>query len=112
MTGIVARLSESRWLIAAVGILLLVLAVAGLVAPLPAVVIFVALLVFVAVLPRARAAQRVPQQPPGRAQRLGGGVQAFANAFPTPASSSTGAASSATPMSAPSRLSPSAPASR
>ncbi len=85
LTGIVGRLSEGRWLIAAVGILLLVLVVATVVAPLPAGVIFAALLVFVAIMPRARRAERRPAASRSAVPiALEGGVQAFADALPTP----------------------------
>ena len=60
LAGVAARLSENRWLIAAVGAVLLVLALANIVAPLPAGAIFAVLLVLIAVLPRARAARRLP----------------------------------------------------
>ena len=85
LAGIAGRLSESRWLIVAIGLLLLVLALAEIVAPVPAGAVFVGLLVLVAVLPRARAAERLPAAarpvPPMAAE---GGVQAFANALPDP----------------------------
>ncbi len=85
LAGVAARLFESRWLIVAVGILLLVLVLADSVAPLPAGAILAVLLVLVAVLPRVRAAQRLPAAArPVVPIALEGGVQAFANALPTP----------------------------
>ena len=85
VAGVAARLSESRWLIAAAGVLLLVLVLANIVAPLPAVVILLGLLVLVAALPRARTAQRLPAVAhPAVPIASEGGVEAFANALPTP----------------------------
>ncbi len=85
LAGLAGRLSESRWLIAAVGILLLVLVLAQIVAPLPAGLIFLALLALVAVLPRARAAQRRQVAVnPAMPIASEGGVQTFANALPDP----------------------------
>ena len=85
VVGVAGRLSEGRWLIVAVAILLLALVLADMVAPVPAGAIFVALLVLVGVLPRARAAQRLPAAThPAAAIASEGGVQAFANALPNP----------------------------
>ena len=85
LAGVAGRLSESRWLIVAVAILLLALVLADSVAPVPAGVIFVALLALVGVLPRARTAQRLPAAThPAAAIASEGGVQAFANALPNP----------------------------
>ncbi len=85
LAGIAGRLSESRWLIVAIGLLLLVLALANIVAPVPAGAVFVGLLVLVAVLPRARAAERLPAAArPVLPIAADGGVQAFANALPDP----------------------------
>ena len=85
LAGIAGRLSESRWLIVAIGILLLALVLADIVAPVPAGAIFLVLLVLVAVLPRARAARDLPAAArPALPTAPDGGVQAFANALPTP----------------------------
>ncbi len=85
LAGAARRLSENRWLIAAVAVLLLVLVLARVVAPVPAGAIFLALLVLVAVLPRARAAERPPAAThPAAANAPEGGVQALANALPDP----------------------------
>ncbi len=85
LAGVASRLSAGRWLIAAVGVLLLVLVLAGIVAPVPAGAIFAALVVLVAVLPRARAAQRLPVAAhPAVPLAADAGVQAFANALPDP----------------------------
>ena len=85
LAGVVARLSENRWLIAAVGVVLLVLVLAKIVAPLPAAVILAVLLVLIAVLPRARAARHLPAAArPAVPIAAEGGVQAFANALPAP----------------------------
>ncbi len=85
LVGVANRLSENRWLIAAVGLLLLVLALANIVAPFPAAAIFLVLLVLVAVLPRTRTAERVTAaQRPALPIAAEGGVQAFANALPDP----------------------------
>ncbi len=85
LAGVATRLSESRWLIAAVGILMLILALANIVAPLPAGAIFVTLVVLVAVLPRAQVAPRVAAAArPVLPTASEGGIQALANALPDP----------------------------
>ena len=85
LAGVAGKLSESRWLIAAVGILLLILVLAGIVGPLAAGAILLGLAVLVAVLPRSRAATLAaaaarPVVPIASET----GVQAFANALPDP----------------------------
>ena len=85
LAGIAGRLSENRWLIVAVGLLLLALTLARIVAPGPAAAVFVGLLVLVAVLPRARVAERLPAAVrPVLPIAAESGVQAFANALPDP----------------------------
>lgn len=85
LAGVVNRLAENRWLLAAVGILLVVLVLANIVAPVPAGAIFLVLLVLVAALPRARAAQRLPAAArPAVLIASEGSVQALANALPDP----------------------------
>jgi two-component system phosphate regulon sensor histidine kinase PhoR len=85
LAGIAGRLFENRWLVVAAGLLLLALALAHVVAPVPAGTVFLGLLVLVAVLPRPRAAERLPVTTrPALPIAAEIGVQAFANALPAP----------------------------
>jgi two-component system phosphate regulon sensor histidine kinase PhoR len=85
VAAVAGRLSESRWLLAAAALLLLVLVVAEVVPVLPAGLIFVALFVLVAVLPRAHVAQSMPVVArPTASTAPDSGVQAFASALPDP----------------------------
>ena len=85
ISRLAARLSENRWLIAAAGLLLVVLFLAGAIAATAGLVVFVALAVLVAVIPPPRPDDRVPRVPatvPAAAPDAG--VRHFADTLPDP----------------------------
>ena len=85
VAAVAGRLSESRWLLAVAGVLLLVLAGTDVVPLLAAGLMFGTLVGLVAVLPRAHAAQSLPATVrPTLPTAPDSGVQAFANALPDP----------------------------
>ncbi len=81
--GILVRLVEGRWLIAAVAALLAAVAIAGAVSLTTAGIIFVVVTALVALLPRARAMERPAASAPARAAAESG-VRTFADALPDP----------------------------
>jgi len=82
--GLFQRLSDSRWLIAALALILVILTAAGFVSFAAAGGIFVAVVALIALLPRARPISRADPVATPVVALPDGGVRAFAEALPDP----------------------------